>query len=166
MKLGSRLTILGAVAMATLIGIASANGQAGPEQKPLMAEDVFKNVQVLRGISVDEFMGTMGFIAASLSMNCIDCHTAASAGDVARFADDTPLKQTARKMILMVKTINANNFGGVREVTCYSCHRGSDRPKVTPSLSEQYETPPPEDPDEFEITGETQQGPSGRSNSR
>jgi photosynthetic reaction center cytochrome c subunit len=158
MKPGWRLTILGAVAVASLLRVASANGQAVPEQKPLMAEDVFKNVQVLKGISVDEFMGTMGFIAASLSMNCIDCHTAASAGDVARFADDTPVKQTARKMILMVKAINANNFGGVREVTCYSCHRGSDRPKVTPSLSEQYETPPPDDPDEFEISSDAEQG--------
>ena len=158
MKPGSRLTTLGAAAMAIVLGLASAHGQATPAQKPVRAEDVFKNVQVLKGISVDEFMGTMGFIAASLSMNCIDCHVAASAGDVARFADDTPLKQTTRKMILMVKTINAANFGGVREVTCYSCHRGSDRPKVTPSLSEQYDTPPPEDADEFDFAGEAQPG--------
>jgi photosynthetic reaction center cytochrome c subunit len=163
MKLGSRRTILAAAgtALACLLGVVQASGQAAaPAQKPQMAEDVFKNVQVLRGISVDEFMGTMGFIAASLSMNCVDCHVIASASDVARFADDTPTKQTARKMILMVKNINAANFGGVREVTCYSCHRGSDRPKVTPSLEDQYGTPPPDDPDEIEITGETPKGPS------
>jgi len=158
--LGSKLKILSVGALIILLGVASAKGQAALAQKPLMAEDVFKNVQVLKGISVDEFMGTMGFIAASLSMNCIDCHSTASAGDVARFADDTPLKQTTRKMILMVKNINTGNFGGVREVTCYTCHRGSDRPKVTPSLSEQYDTPPPEDPDEFDFAGETQRGPS------
>lgn len=156
--MGARLTTLGAAAMAALLGLASAHGQAAPAQKPVMAEEVFKNVQVLKGISVDEFMGTMGFIAASLSMNCIDCHVAASAGDVAKFADDTPLKQTTRKMILMVKAINAANFGGVREVTCYTCHRGSDRPKITPSLSEQYDTPPPEDADEFDFAGEAQPG--------
>ena len=46
-----------------------------------MAEDVFKNVQVLRGISVAEFMGTMGFISASLSLNCLDCHVNESADD-------------------------------------------------------------------------------------
>ena len=162
MKFGSSRTILAAAgtALACLLGVLQASGQAAPQQKPQMAEDVFKNVQVLRGISVDEFMGTMGFIAASLSMNCVDCHVIASASDVARFADDTPTKQTARKMILMVKNINAANFGGVREVTCYSCHRGSDRPKVTPSLEDQYGTPPPDDPDEIEITGETPKGPS------
>jgi photosynthetic reaction center cytochrome c subunit len=160
MKLGSRRSIVGAMAMAYLLGIASASGQTGPEQKPLMAEDVFKNIQVLKGIPVDEFMGTMGFIAASLSMNCIDCHVTASASNVEKFAEDTPVKQTARRMILMVKAINAANFGGKREVTCYSCHRGDDRPKITPSLAEQYGTPPPEDPNEIEVSSQTRQGPS------
>ena len=36
--------------------------------KPLMAEEVFKNVQVLKGIPVNQFMETMGFFAASLAM--------------------------------------------------------------------------------------------------
>jgi hypothetical protein len=47
-------------------------GQAG--QAP-MAEDVFKNVRVLKGIPVDEFMDTMEMFAASLSFNCVNCHT-------------------------------------------------------------------------------------------
>jgi photosynthetic reaction center cytochrome c subunit len=137
-------------ALVCLLGVASAIGQDVPAQKPQMAEDVFKNVQVLRGISVDEFMGTMGFFAASLGLNCTDCHTAESNGDWKKYADDTPLKQTARRMILMVRTINQANFAGKRMVTCYSCHRGTDRPKVTPSLAEQYSAPQ-EDPDEIEI---------------
>ena len=33
---------------------------------PPMAEEVFKNVQVLRGIPVDEFLGAMGIIASSV----------------------------------------------------------------------------------------------------
>src|SRR5256885_13229151 len=111
---------------ACLFAGALVEGQTARAPKPQMADEVFKNVQVLRGLTVNEFMGTMGFIAASLSMNCIDCHVTASASNVARFADDTPLKQTARKMILMVKTINGANFGGKTTVTCYSCHRGAD----------------------------------------
>jgi hypothetical protein len=93
------------IAVTCLIGSVSASGQT----KPTMAEDVFKNIQMLRGIPVDEFMNTMGFFAASLSLNCTSCHGVESAGDVARFADDTPLKQTARKMILMVRAINQSN---------------------------------------------------------
>src|SRR5437764_338958 len=40
-----------------------------------MAEDVFKNIQVLKGIPVKEFMNTMGFFSASTGLNCIDCHS-------------------------------------------------------------------------------------------
>jgi outer membrane lipoprotein-sorting protein len=116
-----------------------------------MAEQVFKNVQVLRGIPVDEFMATMGFIAASLSLNCLDCHTQDSGRDPAKYADDTPIKQTARKMLLMVKQINAQNFGGVRTVTCYTCHRSDVAPRFTPSLAEQYGTPSDRDPNDVEV---------------
>jgi hypothetical protein len=132
-----------------LLGVALAHGQsAPPQEKPQMADEVFKNVQVLRGLTVDQFMGTMGFIAAALSMNCSECH---HTGTVERYADDTPMKQMARKMIVMVDALNKANFGGKRMVTCYSCHRSDARPKVTPSLAEQYGSPPPDDPDELEI---------------
>ena len=52
-------------AIACLLGAAAASSQ--PAQKPLMAEDVFKNVQVLRGIPVNQFMETMSFFSASLA---------------------------------------------------------------------------------------------------
>src|SRR5437867_12732767 len=112
---------------------ASANGQAGQEQKPQMAEEVFKNVQILKGIPVDEFMDTMGMFSAATSMNCTDCHTSDSTTTWDKFANDTPLKQTARRMMLMVNAINKENFKGVRAVTCYTCHNAARRPKVVPS---------------------------------
>src|SRR3954447_25263354 len=158
MKLASSSIILVVVAILSLVSITPLRSQVAPEQTAQMADQVFKNVQVLRGLTVDEFMGTMGFIAASLSMNCIDCHVTDSASDVAKFADDTPLKQTARKMILMVKALNSTNFGGKAIVTCYSCHRGADRPRGIPSLADQYGTPPPEDPDDVEIVGTPEAG--------
>jgi hypothetical protein len=54
-------------------------------------------------------------------------------------------------MIVMVDGLNKASFGGRRVVTCYSCHRGADRPKITPSLAEQYGAPPEDDPNEIEI---------------
>jgi outer membrane lipoprotein-sorting protein len=51
-------------------------------------------------------------------------------------------------MVLMVNAINRANFAGAPAVTCYTCHRGSQRPKVIPSLAQQYAAPPDEDPDE------------------
>ena len=103
-----------------------------------MSEDVFKNVQILKGIPVDEFMDTMGMFAAALSLNCVDCHVPESVGGWDKFADETALKRTARRMMLMVNTINKDNFGGVRVLTCYTCHRGDLRPKPVPNLAAQY----------------------------
>jgi hypothetical protein len=161
MKLGSRSTTIRGLgtAVACLLAVAfgagqvPSGGQPTTSQKPEMADAVFKNVQVLRGIPMDEFMGTMGFFSAALSLNCTDCHVKAANDNWARYADDTPLKQTARKMVLMVRTINQSNFGGKPEVTCYTCHRSNNHPKVIPSLTEQYGMPP-DDPNDVESRGE------------
>jgi photosynthetic reaction center cytochrome c subunit len=144
-----------------LLGTPWARSQTGADQKPEMSEHAFKNVQVLRGIPVNEFMGTMGFFAASLNMNCIDCHVKESAGDWSRYADDTPLKQTARRMVLMENLINRADFGNMRKVTCYTCHRGYQIPDVTPSLLMEYGPPPPVDPDQVEPLPGAASTPSG-----
>ncbi|HEY3162562.1 MAG TPA: photosynthetic reaction center cytochrome c subunit family protein [Vicinamibacterales bacterium] len=153
MKLSRGAILCGAgVVMLVAVGV---HGQARPApqaaaQRPQMSEEAFKNVRVLRGIPVREFMNTMGFFSASLALNCTDCHGGASASDWANYATDTPLKNRARQMIAMVKAINEANFGGRPFVTCYTCHRGSQRPKAVPSLAVQYGEPPPDDPDEVE----------------
>ena len=119
-----------------------------------MSEQAFKNVTVLKGIPVDEFMNTMGFISAATNYNCIDCHVETKVeGDWSVYAQDTPRKATARRMILMVQDINRTNFGGARVVTCYTCHHNlQGAPKITPRLAEQYGEPPDPDPNEVEIT--------------
>jgi len=147
MNPGSRRTILGGMVWLVSV-VAWAGGQAGPERKPPMAEEVFKNVQLLKGIPVDEFMGTMGFFSAALGLNCTDCHVDESGGNWAKYADDNALKQTARRMIRMVSAINSANFGGRQLVTCNTCHRGNRRPNVMPSLALLYGTPPPDEPGE------------------
>ena len=145
---------LAVLLMICLLGATLVRGQTGPaaqaQQRPILAEQVFKNVQVLRGIPVREFMETMGFFAAALALNCSDCHSQASSSNWANYADDTPIKQQTRRMVVMVNTINKMNFGGARNVTCFTCHRGSPRPKVIPSLALQYAVPADEDPDEVE----------------
>src|ERR1700687_6481493 len=75
-------------------------------QKPQLAEEVFKNIQVLKGIPVDEFMSTMGIFSAALGMSCENCH-AADDRDWANYAgDNTPKKRTARGMVMMMAAIN------------------------------------------------------------
>jgi hypothetical protein len=114
-------------------------------QRPPLAEDVFKNVTVLRGVPVNDFMGTMGIFSAALGMSCEDCHKAGDA-DWAAYAADSPRKQMTRSMVVMMAAINRQHFQGRQVVTCFSCHRGSDRPKATPDVATLYDSPPPEDP--------------------
>jgi len=129
---------------ACLLMIGSANGQAGQASQATrqpMAEEVFKKVDVLKGIPVDEFMDTMGMFSSALTLNCIDCHVAESVGSWEKFADETPLKVKARQMVTMVNAINRDQFKGVRAITCYTCHRGDMLPRTLPSLAAQYAAP-------------------------
>lgn len=41
-------------------------------------------------------------------------------------------------MVVMMNSINQANFGGKREVTCYTCHRGDRTPRVTPTIADVY----------------------------
>jgi len=111
-----------------------AGAQPAASPKPQTSDEAFKNVQLLKGIPVDEFMGAMGLFSAATSMCCLECH----APD---WAKDTPRKITTRRMIQMVNTINQTNFSGRKVVSCWTCHRQSDRPQVTPTLDVIYGEP-------------------------
>lgn len=124
-------------AAACLLGLASVRAQ-GPEPAPVMSEAFFKNIQLLKGIPVDEFMDTMGMFSASLGYDCVSCHSDQIYTDRGAFAIATPTIQRARQMIVMMNTINRNFFAGQPRVTCFSCHRAQYRPEVVPSLVLQY----------------------------
>jgi photosynthetic reaction center cytochrome c subunit len=145
--LGSRRTLEAAAttAVVSLLSVALISGQ-GQEPRPPMAEDVFKNVQLLKGIPVDQFMSTMGFFSAATGLNCTDCHVDESGGNWAKYADENALKQTTRRMMRMVSALNQSSFGGRQMVTCNTCHRGNRQPNVMPSLALLYGTPPPDEP--------------------
>src|ERR1700739_1487377 len=97
---------------------------------PKKAEEQFKNIQVLKGIPAEQIFPTMQFITASLGVECDFCHV-----HNAFEKDDKKPKQTARKMMEMMFAINKDNFEGHREVTCYSCHRGSQHPAAIPVVA-------------------------------
>ena len=126
-------------ALAGLWFLGSALNAQQPAAKPPggTAEQVFKNIQVLKGIPVDDFMGTMGIMCAALGFDCSDCHEGAGTVKV-NWAADTPKKVRARGMVKMMQAINRDNFSGRQMVTCWSCHHGRDRPATTPSLEFMY----------------------------
>jgi len=150
MTRGWQGTLLGVTATVFVftLGAVLLRGQASTsDQKPLMAEEVFKNIQVLKGTTVNELMGTMGVFSAALGISCEDCHTGSDTGWAAYAADLNPKKRTARRMVAMMTEINRANFGGRQVVTCYTCHRGTDRPIVTPNLTTLYSEKTSETPD-------------------
>jgi hypothetical protein len=72
----------------------------------------------------------MGDFRDALSVECAYCHGGGRPQEV----DVNPRKDIARKMILLVRQINANFPGtgvfpvGDQEVTCWTCHRGDPHP--------------------------------------
>jgi hypothetical protein len=144
-----QLCLLGVVAVGRLA--AATPAQAAQEPAQPMAETVFKNIQVLKGMPVDEFMDTMGMFASSLLYDCTGCHSRDILINRDAFATPTPRIQRARQMVVMVNALNRMYFNGERKVTCFTCHRASGFPEVIPDLGLQYGDGPPENPNAMTI---------------
>ena len=146
MRTGSRLfdaaaiVMLAALAGAARHASAQQRGQAPAPSKPPLVDDVFKNVQALKGIGVDDFLLTMGIMSAAVGSDCVGCHPSAGTDSV-DWALDTPRKRTARRMVQMVTALNRDSFGGRQVVTCWTCHRGRDKPVTTMTLDTVYGEP-------------------------
>ncbi len=146
MKLPSKRSLRYSSAVALLGATVPFGGLAFGQAKPQMADNVFKNIQVLKGLTVDEFMGTMGLFSAALNVCCGDCHVGAG-GSNPDWAADPPRKKVARHMVEIMNNVNKANFGGAQVVTCWTCHRGGTPPATTPSIDAIYSDPVPMYPD-------------------
>lgn len=93
------------------------------------AEQVYKNIQIFKGIPASRLLKAMNFFQTSLGIDCTYCHV-----QDAYDKDDKDAKQMARKMIRMVGSagnfIKENSINGM--VTCYTCHREQAKPKIIP----------------------------------
>ncbi len=125
------------MAVVWLIDGALAAPQAEPPAAKKISDTVFRNIQVMKGVPVDDFMGTMGVMCAALGFDCSDCHEGAGTVKV-DWAADTPKKVRARGMVRMMAAINRDNFSGRQVVTCWTCHHGRDRPSTTPTMEHMY----------------------------
>ncbi|HQU34599.1 MAG TPA: c-type cytochrome [Thermoanaerobaculaceae bacterium] len=109
---------------------------AAPAAAPKTAGEAFKNVRVLKDIPADQLIPTMQFISASLGVECKYCHVQG-----AFEKDDLKPKKAARTMIQMMAAIDKDNFDGDRDVTCFTCHRGSPKPASIPLIAAEETKP-------------------------
>ncbi|HVI09364.1 MAG TPA: c-type cytochrome [Candidatus Binatia bacterium] len=121
--------VAGIAVFGILLSRAQAQSGAASGSAPKKAEEQYKNIQVLKGIPADQLVPAMQFISASLGVECEFCHVQG-----AFEKDDKKPKQTARSMMQMMFAINADDFDRNREVTCYTCHRGNEKPVSMPPV--------------------------------
>jgi photosynthetic reaction center cytochrome c subunit len=130
----------------------------GAADKVPLSDEVFKNVQILKGIPVDTFFESMGMFASSMGNDCTFCHVKEAYFDKTAFATVTARMQRARQMLTMMNELNEKYFAGRTRVTCFTCHRGSQAPVAEPDLSIQYGEPF-EDPNARDFAVETRVTP-------
>ena len=99
----------------------------GQEAKP--SEQVFKNIQVLKGVPAKRLPLIMNAYTRALGVDCAYCHAVDQWEK-----DDKPAKQAARDMMRMVASINNDHIKNMKTVaagaavSCSTCHRGQPHP--------------------------------------
>ncbi len=97
--------------------------QPGQENQPV--EKVFQNIQIFNGVPAGRFPKVMKLFAVSLGVDCNHCHVP---GDWK--SDAKPAKQTARKMMAMVRSTKPEYFEASQPgISCWTCHRGAVNPE-------------------------------------
>jgi hypothetical protein len=108
----------------------------GQETNPRPGMMDTPGVRLLKGLTVPEFQEEMNFMVQALGVNCGYCHVPRNFA-----SEDNARKQTARRMLEMVKTINQQFFPDHKpekgesvlgKVTCYTCHQGNEKPNRLP----------------------------------
>jgi photosynthetic reaction center cytochrome c subunit len=120
------LFVLAAVRLGPSSLASSADSEPVAQEKP--AEQVFRNIQALKGVPASQLQKVMALFTGSLGVKCGYCHTNPFE------KDDKPAKQTARRMIRMVFDLNRERFGGRDAITCHTCHRGQPKPDAVLAL--------------------------------
>jgi hypothetical protein len=104
---------------------------AGKEQLP--AEQVFKNIQTLKGLPAANLLRVMEFgYSRSLGVACTHCHVAEQWEK-----EEKPAKQVTREMAALVSTINGEHLKKIKNlksanpvINCTTCHRGQIKPAL------------------------------------
>lgn len=103
----------------------------GKEQLP--AEQVFKNIQTLKGLPAANLLRVMEFgYSRSLGVTCTYCHIPEQWEK-----EEKPTKQVTREMAALVGSINGEHLKKIKNlksgnpiINCTTCHRGQIKPAL------------------------------------
>jgi hypothetical protein len=95
-----------------------------PGKENLPAEEVFHNIEILKGKPASRLPGMMTALNGLLGVKCAYCH------DVNAWDKEIPTKITSRHMFAMLRDTNKTYFSGANPnpITCWTCHRGVAKP--------------------------------------
>jgi len=88
------------------------------------AEEMFKNIQMLKGLPAGRLPLVMNFFSQSLGVKCSHCHVQDQWSK-----DDVEAKNRARKMLSMVHDIIQKYYGKGGPIGCFGCHEGKVKPE-------------------------------------
>ena len=104
----------------------------------------YKNLKILpKNITKDQMDSVMHHFANSMGKKCNFCHVYNQETDKMDFASDAKEeKGTAREMWKMMAKLNkkyfdikgSKNLDAKLEVTCFTCHHGSEHPETKPPI--------------------------------
>jgi hypothetical protein len=126
-----------------LIALAGALAASGVRLDAQGLPQKFVNLQVFPAdTSPDVLVAAMKNVTRALGVRCQFCHIGEEGMPLEKFdfaSDKNPHKQLAREMMRMTAEINAQVSKAIPgaadkgyQVTCWTCHRGSEHPQHTP----------------------------------
>jgi hypothetical protein len=121
-SLGASACVMLAAVLATTVFVSA------QDMRP--AEQVYKNIKVMKGLPASQIIQGMHLIKAELGVDCTHCHIEMEWDR----EDVQPMKDKARAMYTMMTEINRANFEGKQVVTCYTCHKGHAIPEDIPAM--------------------------------
>ena len=98
-----------------------------PPLKPVLAEDVYKNIQTFKGKQATRLLPAMLALRELLGVECTYCHTPPNWEN-----EDKKAKQKARQHFDMIGYINHDHFADANKVSCWTCHHGEPKPAMLP----------------------------------
>lgn len=109
----------------------SSNSASARPVPPLLAQDVYKNVEIFHDRPATDLLPAMDRLRHQLGIDCAWCHI-----QYQWEKDDLKPKQTARMMFHMTDFINSDLFAGKDRVNCWTCHRAQPIPATPPVTAE------------------------------